>query len=220
MSENPYLNAKKVHNEFQSRLVTARFMWQLTAILALLIALSSVAGMVYIGQQSKFVPYVVAVDKLGQTYAVERADRAAPVDMRVMQASVARFIALARMVTPDATLQKKAVFDLYAMLSPSDPATHKMNEFFEDSENNPFLRATTVTVSTEIGSVIQQSEESWQVDWVEELRDRDGTLVSRVQMRSLLRVYVVSPTTKTSEEQIRKNPLGIFIRDFNWSKQL
>ena len=33
-------------------------------------------------------------------------------------------------------------------------------------------------------------------------------------------VHVVPPTNRTSEEQIRKNPLGIFIRDFNWSKQL
>ena len=39
-------------------------------------------------------------------------------------------------------------------------------------------------------------------------------------MRALLNVYVVPPNHKTSEEQLRKNPLGIFIRDFSWSKQL
>ena len=39
-------------------------------------------------------------------------------------------------------------------------------------------------------------------------------------MRALVTVYVVEPTNNTTEEQIRNNPLGIFVRDFSWSKQL
>jgi len=39
-------------------------------------------------------------------------------------------------------------------------------------------------------------------------------------MRSLVTIYVVEPTTETSEEQMRNNPLGLYVRDFSWSKQL
>ena len=92
-------------------------------ILSLLIALAGVGGIIHIGSQSKFVPYVVQVDKLGQAVAVAPAERAAPADARVNEASVASFVADARLVTPDVALQRKAVFRVYAMLAPNDPAT-------------------------------------------------------------------------------------------------
>ena len=40
-----------------------------------------VGGIIHIGSQSKFVPYVVQVDRLGQAVAVAPADRAAPADL-------------------------------------------------------------------------------------------------------------------------------------------
>jgi hypothetical protein len=43
--------------------------WQVIGILSLLIALAGVGGVIHIGSQSKFIPYVVEVDKLGQTVA-------------------------------------------------------------------------------------------------------------------------------------------------------
>lgn len=52
-------------------------------------------------------PYVVEVDKLGQTIAVSPVDRAKGVDQRVIHAAMASFIQSARMVTPDVALQRK-----------------------------------------------------------------------------------------------------------------
>lgn len=97
-----------------------------------------------------------------------------------------------------------------------------MQEYLgSDSDTSPFKRAAKETVDVQITSVIPQSDETWQVDWMETVRARgDGSIISRFRMRALVRIYVVPPTNRTSEEQIRKNPLGIFIRDFNWSKQL
>ena len=218
-TETPYLNAKKEYNEREGSLNASHQLNKIINILCLLIALSAVGGLVYYRYLLQLVPFVVEVDKLGQTYAVARADRAAPADPRVIHATVARFITLARMVTPDATLQRKGIFDLYASLASSDPATFKMNEFLgAKSEENPFKRAAKETVEIQITSVLPQSDETWQVDWMETVRD--GSQLARYPMRALLNVYVVPPNHKTSEEQLRKNPLGIFIRDFSWSKQL
>jgi type IV secretory pathway TrbF-like protein len=61
-------------------------------ILSLLIALAGVGGVIHIGSQSKFVPYVVQVDKLGQTVAVAPVIAPHRADPRVIQASVASFI--------------------------------------------------------------------------------------------------------------------------------
>ena len=220
--ENPYLNARKKHNEYEGGLIASRHMWQIFGVLGLITGLAGIGGVIHIGSQSKYIPYVVEVDKLGQTHAVSIADRAAPADPRIISSLIARTITLARMVTPDVLVQRNAIFELYASLNPSDPAALKMNEYLgSNSETSPFKRAAKETVDVQITSILPQSNETWQVDWLETVRARgDGSIISRFRMRALVSIYVAPPTSQTSEEQIRKNPLGIFIRDFNWSKQL
>lgn len=220
--ENPYLDARKKHNEYESSRNASLRLWKLFGLLGLLTGLAGVGGMIHIGSQSKFVPYVIEVDKLGQTLPVSVADKAAPADPRIVSSLLARAITLARMVTPDVVVQRNAIFELYASLDSSDPAALKMQEYLgSDPDTSPFKRAAKETVDVQITSVIPQSDETWQVDWMETVRARgDGSIISRFRMRALVRIYVVPPTNRTSEEQIRKNPLGIFIRDFNWSKQL
>ena len=220
--ENPYLDARKKHNEYESSRNASLRLWKLFGLLGLLTGLAGVGGMIHIGSQSKFVPYVIEVDKLGQTLPVSVADKAAPADPRIVSSLLARAITLARMVTPDVVVQRNAIFELYASLDSSDPAALKMQEYLgSDSDTSPFKRAAKETVDVQITSFIPQSDETWQVDWMETVRARgDGSIISRFRMRALVRIYVVPPTNRTSEEQIRKNPLGIFIRDFNWSKQL
>jgi type IV secretion system protein VirB5 len=219
--ENPYLSARRSWNDHVGSVVASRQAWQAVALLSLLIALASVGGMVYIGSQSRFVPYVVEVDKLGQALAVAPAQRAAPVDQRVVHAAVAAFISDLRTVTPDVALQRKAIFRVYAMLSSSDAATAKSNEWLNGTEDSsPFKRAARETVSTDIVSVIPQTPDTWQVDWIETVRDRQGLVKGQpYRMRALVTVYTVPATPQTTEEQVRNNPLGIYVRDFSWSKQ-
>ncbi len=220
-NENPYLSARRTWNDHMRGVQSSRTMWQLLALLCLLIALAAVGGVIAIGSQSKFIPYVVQVNKLGEAVAVARADMAGETDPRVVHASLASFINDLRMVTPDVALQRKAIFRAYAMLANNDPATAKANQWFNGSElSSPFKRAETQTVNVEIISVIPQSPETWQVDWLEKIYGRQGHLTEQpFKMRALLRIYNKPTTPSTTEEQIRNNPLGIYIQDFSWSKQ-
>jgi len=106
-STNPYLSARRTWNDHMQGMAASRQMWQIMGILSLLVALGGIGGMIHIGSQSKFIPYVIEVDKLGQQLAITRADRAANVDSRVIRATVAEFIADSRTVTPDTALQRK-----------------------------------------------------------------------------------------------------------------
>lgn len=146
--ENPYLTARRTWNEHVGSVVTARQTWQVVGILSLLIALVAVAGMIHIGSQSKFIPYVIEVDKHGQTVAVGPVTASSKADPRVIHAAVADFITSARMVSPDVALQRKAVFRVYSMLSPNDAATAKMNEWLNGTPaSSPFKRAAKEMVS-------------------------------------------------------------------------
>lgn len=218
--DNPYLTARRTWNENVGALVSSRQTWQVVGILSLLIALAGVGGMIHFGSRSVFVPYVIEVDKLGQIAAAGPVTSASIADPRILHAFVATFMGDARLVTPDVALQRKAVFRVYSMLSPNDPATAKMNEWLNGNPNaNPFERAEREAVSTEVISVLPQTPDTWQVDWVETTRDRQGVMKGQpVRMRALVTVYTVEATPQTTEEHMRNNPLGIYVRDFAWSR--
>lgn len=217
--ENPYLTARRSWNEHVGGVVSSRQTWQVIGILSMLIALASVGGVIHLGNQSKFVPYVVKVDKLGQSVAVGRADKAAPNDPNVIHAQVASFISDIRLVTPDVALQRKAVFRVYSMLAPGKAATAKTNDWLNGTANSsPFKRAEKETVSVEIITVIPQTENTWQVDWKENKNDRDGSKKPTEIWRALVTVYTVAPTPQTTEEEFRNNPARVFVEDYSWSR--
>ena len=219
---NPYLNARRQWNEHVGGIAASRRLWQTMAILSMLIVLAAVGGIIAIGSQSKFIPYVVRVDSLGDAIATQRADVASPVDARVVQAQVGSFIQSARMVTADVELQKQAIFRVYGMLAPNDPALAKMTDYLNGNpDNTPFARAARETVSVEIASVIQQTKTSWQVDWTETERDRQGQPIQPpAKMRALVTIRVAPPSSATTEEQTKQNPLGVFVQDFSWWRTL
>src|SRR6516165_1498042 len=102
-AQNPYLDDRRAWNSHVDRAYSAQHTWQL-------IGLAGVGGMAYVGSKSKFVPYVIEVNKLGEAMSVGPAQVAGPADPRVVRASLASFIASARLVTPDVTLQREAIF--------------------------------------------------------------------------------------------------------------
>ena len=221
LPQNPYVNARKHWNEHTQGLMQATRVWQAIALISLMITLAAVGGAMHVAGQSKFIPYVIEVDKLGQSMAVAPAQVAAAVDQRVVHASLAAFISNARLVTPDIALQRKAIFSVYAMMNADDPAASKMTAWLNGNEaSNPFHRAARETVETEIVSVIPQSQDTWQIEWNEKLFDRQGVPIGQpYRMKALATVAIVPPEASTTEEKIRQNPLGVYVKDFSWSKQ-
>ncbi|WP_442764041.1 conjugal transfer protein TrbF [Malikia spinosa] len=219
-AENPYLAARRTWNEHLGAVVSQRQNWQVIGILSLLIALASVGGVIHIGSQSKYIPYVVQVDKLGQTVAAGPVQAAGKADPRVIHAAIADWIGCARMVSPDVAMQRKCVFKAYSMLAPNDPATPKMNEWLNGTpDSSPFKRAEKEMVSVEIKTVIPQTPDTWQVEWVETNRDRQGSPKSQpITWRALVTTYIAEVTPSTTDEQLRNNPLSIFVRDYSWSR--
>jgi type IV secretion system protein VirB5 len=95
-----------------------------------------------------------------------------------------------------------------------------MNEWLNGNEEaSPFKRAAKEMVSVEIKSVLPQTPDTWQVDWVETTRDRQGTVKGLpVTMRALVTTYTADTTPQTTDEQLRNNPMSIYVRDFSWSR--
>lgn len=218
-SNNPFLSTRRTWNDYLAAQVASRKLWQTMTCLSLLIALVAVFGCVYNCTKSKYIPYVIEVDKLGHVAPTSGPLEISTFDnQRVIQATLADFIEQARTVTPDVSIQRKLIFKLYDKMNPSDPATMKMNDFLNgDPDKNPYKRAEIEMVNVEITSVLAQSEHTYQVEWDESTRSRNGALKSKAHWKALITVYIVDSRDFT-EEMIRKNPAGIFIENFSWTK--
>jgi type IV secretion system protein VirB5 len=221
-STNPYLSARRTWNDLMKAQVASRRSWEMVAILCLLITLASVGGIAYVGSQSKFIPFLYHIDNHGRASAVGPVELASQADPRVLAAAIGDFVANARLVTVDASLQRKAVYQVYAMLSEQDPATGKMNQWMNGAEDsNPFTRAEKETVTVDMSTVLPQTADTWEVTWLESTWDRKGVATGPpVAMRALVTVYRAEPSPTTTEEELRRNPLSLYVKDFSWSKHL
>ena len=105
---------------------------------------------------------------------------------------------------------------VYVYLQKNTPAFTKITEFFR--KNDPFERARTETVFTEIINILPLKENAYQVEWRETVMDRKTGKTKEVISYKL--VAYTSVATPTSEADILKNPIGLIINDLNWSKEL
>lgn len=217
--ENPYVLARREWNERYGSYIFQRNIGFGIGFGGLLVAALAVGGLVHIGSQSKFVPYVIEVEHFGRPAAVSRADSAEAPLPRVMAAQMAEWVSNMRTVTTDSLLQKSNVYKAYALLPDSAPSRFKADEWFSgkgESGANPFERAARGTVEAIIQKPLPVSPDTWSVDWEEVERDREGKINKSSRYRVMLTVVVTPPET---EDQILVNPTGLTVTDFTWSKQ-
>jgi type IV secretion system protein TrbF len=213
--ENPYLAARLEWSERYGSYVKAAAAWRLVGMIALLIALVGFAYALYQSTQVKLVPYIVEVDKLGNAVSGGFPQQIEYADARVVRATLGNFIAAFRGITPDAVVQKQYIDRTYALLRSSDPSTQKVNDWFRS--NSPFEKAKSATVSVEVNNIVAISNQAYQLDWTEYERDRKGKETATRRFRGIATVTMTEPQ---DEATIRLNPIGLYIRDFDWTAQL
>lgn len=213
---SPYLNARTEFMERYGELVTGRENWRRTAFTSLGIAGVAVAGLVALALQSRVVPYVVEVDRLGRVIAVGRADQAAGADAKVIRAELADWILNARSVYVDAAALRAANNRAYSRVAENSPAYHMLNNYFR--ENNPFERAREETVTVDVQSVLPLGGDTWRVEWSETVRARNGmaTTDKPVQWQAAITVKIAPPM---DEQAILKNPFGVLIPELSWTQR-
>lgn len=212
---NPYLAGRLEWNERYGGFVKEARAWRAVAVLSLFLASIGVGYALHLSRQSRIIPYIVEVDRLGSPVAVGVPERIEYADQRVVRAILANFVASFRSVTPDAVVQKTYIDRTYALLRASDPSTEKINAWFRS--NSPFEAAKRVTVAVEVSNIVALSERSWQIDWTEFERDRRGRETANRRYRGIATVTLTEPQ---DEAVIRLNPIGLYVRDFDWTAQL
>lgn len=212
---NPYLDAKREWLERYGNYISQKRNWQIIAVLSAIISLICVIFLGYSTTQNKLIPYVIEVDKLGNTSKVGIVQNIDLKNPNVIKYSLNTFIYSWRSVWGDVENQRKFIFDAYAYLEPNSKAFNFINE--EYREKNPFKQVSKENVRVKVKSIVPQNADTWQVEWEEETRNLKEEIISQITYRGFFQVKQIVPTT---EEQILKNPLGIFIFDLNYAKIL
>lgn len=213
--DNPYLAARQEWTERYGSYVRAATAWRLVGVASLCLAFVTTTFALYQSTKVKLVPYIVEVDKLGSAVNAGFPAQIEYADSRVVRSTLAAFVTNFRSVTPDAVVQKQYIDRTYALLRTADPATEKVNNWFRSS--SPFDKAKTATVAIEVNNVVPLSSQSFQIDWTEYERDRKGKEVATRRFRGIANVVLIPPQ---DESVIRLNPIGLYLKDFDWTAQI
>lgn len=214
---DPYAAAKAEFNEvFGAPLVQAKN-WRLVAIIAIVIALVAVIALSVAANRSRFIPYVVEVNQQGEVANVAMANQAggAAGQERIVRAFLHRFIVDARRVSFDPGAQKDALNRTFTMIASGTVAHGKMTQYFQ--QDSPFERGRTQAVDVEVGTILQTGENSWRITWRETSRDPRGQQTGREAWQASVSTAFNPPT---NEMEALMNPLGLFIVDFDWRREL
>ena len=210
---NPYLAARKEWDERYGGLIKRAQNWRFAAMLALLVAFAEAVVILGVATRPKTVPYVVAVDSLGRVVASGAVERSSPVDQRMKETALSRWMQDLRGVTSDGLAQRRAIDRVYGMIGSGTVAQTLVTEFYR--ANQPFDRANKETVQVDVNMILPTTEQTYEIDWTETARDPSGGVVSVGRWKAILTIAVNSPT---DENVLQLNPFGIYVMNVSWSK--
>lgn len=210
--ETPYHRAAQVWDDrIGSARVQARS-WRLMAFACAGVAALAVGGFIWSELDTHIATYVVPVDRYGRPGRIELADRVYAPSAAEAGYFVAEFVQLVRSKSTDPVVLRQNWTRAYGFVSGDAQATLSAHA----REHDPFAVLGQQAVSVEIVSVLPRSPTSYQVQWRETVFEQGAAQVP-TRWTGLFTVAVRQPRT---EEQLRANPLGVFITSFQWSREL
>ncbi len=220
MAANPYVQGWREWDERYADLVIGKRNWQIAAGGLLVLSLILAGGMVWLASRSRYVPYIVEVDKLG--YALTQAQpltAASPPDVveRIERYEVASYIHQARSVSSDPQVEQQALNSLLAHTRGA--ADHFLDEYYhaDSAAHNPFGIAEKQTVSVQVDSILKLSTKSYEVRWTEVRRDLNGAAAGTpTHWEAQLQTEIVPPRDGGA---IESNPLGFYVTNITWTEQ-
>lgn len=213
-SESRYLAGRQEYMEQTGSLVKSRENWRIAAIIEGVSIIILAGGIVAVSLQQKVVPFAVAFNEHSEVVRVARADVAAHPTANQIKASLRQWLIGARSVYGDWRALQALLNQAYAMTLPDSPASKSLNAFHQ--ENDPYKRARKEAVDVAVNSVTQMpnSDDTWRIEWTETTKQANGQVTDMKTWQGLFTVVIAPPT---DEGQILINPLGVRVKQFNWS---
>lgn len=212
---SPFTMAK---SEWDDRIGNARiqaYNWRRIAFMMGLIAIIAIGGLIFQSTKTTVVPYVIELGTDGNVTTIARATEAnyTPKQAQVKHL-LSELVLKMRNVATDPVVYKNNWLSAYGFLTPS--AAKKMNDVIE-KENQMKRLEKKQTVQIQVKSINPISDNTYQIRWAEEVYEADG---GRSEVYNMTGLFTIELATPKDEKEIINNPLGIYIKDFAWSKEI
>ena len=215
-ADTPYRRARQEWDARMGSAVVAAHHWRLASFSSLGLVLVAIGGMIYLGAKPKAVPHIIQIDAIGAPAYLGPVGRAAsqyvPTDATIKY-HLRRFLEDTRTLSSDSAVLRKNWLEAYTLVTPR--GANMLSAYVSKPENDPFKRAASERVTTEVAAMVRVSAETWQIDWRETGWDKSGAPTASVVWRGMFRVLIETPKT---EDAMTKNPIGLYIDEFHWDR--
>ena len=213
MSTDDYLMAREEWDDrFAGQRRALRFMAALT-VLSVMGGLGGAGYGMYAMLNSRYVPYIVAIDDLGKAQLAPSPEVVSDWPTHVVKRELETWIERLRTVTPDIDVLRSNHQAASAYMDVGTPAFTKLETAFNQPGMNPLERAKTMTVTADVRSVNAVGGSSWRLEWVETSFNRsDGKTIAR---KRFVATVLVEFRVINDLEKLGVNPLGLFILDID-----
>jgi type IV secretion system protein VirB5 len=186
--------------------------WRLMAFGSLALSFCLSAALIWQSTRSIVTPWIVQVDNLGQAQAVAPASLDyRPTDPQIAW-HLARFIEEVRSIPADPIVLRQQWLRAYDFTT--DKGAIALNDYAR--ADDPFTKADKEQVAVEVSSVIRASPDSFRVAWTER-HYQNGQLAQTERWSAILTIVLETPH---DADGLKRNPLGVYVHAFNWSKEL
>lgn len=209
-ADTPYMRAQQAWDARMGTAVQAAVTWRwIAAGLGAFVFLLAIAATMIALQKRTFV-HVVEVSPEGAVLSVRPASgEYTPTDAQVSY-FLGHFVKLIRGVPTDGVVLRENWLEAYRFLTPQ--AAQHLNEVAR--EEDPFTLLGTTARSAVITSIVQRSDETWQVSWIEATHGAGGGA-----RRAYTGLFTIRFERPRSADALARNPLGLFITEFSFSPE-
>lgn len=157
---------------------------------------------------------MVQVEKSGVVQAVGPASQTNyHPDGKVIEYFLSQFVNQVRTIPTDPVIARNQWLTAYAFLRQS--AANTLNEIA--TKEQPLQKVGQEAVSVQIRNVVRMSNDSFQVRWEETSFNKDGLTIGT---RTMTGIFTVEISPPSDEAKLKVNPLGLYIRQFSWSRDV
>lgn len=183
-----------------------------TVVLIFVIAVLSIGIVFFLTKRTQIVPALVTMNDFGQTQYVGKISRKNYQNFNVPEVAITyqvkNFLNCYKTLSTDKAVVKGNIEKAYHLLTATSAS--KFSTLLK--EDNPYKEfgnyTREIVFETEPLSI---SKDTYQIDFQIIARTLTGVIVSETRQRAVITVKVLNP----AEEDIKDNPLGIYITDFD-----
>jgi len=214
----PYLQARAEWDDRLGALSASAANWRYAFFAVTLLAFGLLVGNAVQLNSQKTIPMVIAVNQDSGEAAVLGRAIAKPYqpgepEVRFFLLQYLKFV---RAVPADPVVIKANWLAAYKFLRAE--AAQQLNQMTAEDESNPLKKIGLQTVTVQpISFLYVEGSKSYQVRWKETIFSDRGEALDTYNMTGLFTLEYQQPT---SEEVLLVNPLGIYIKSFQWNREL